>query len=105
MKGVMPPLHIKFRKKFPTAVLPYLILYISDDHNKPKTVNFGKILGFCNVKAHEFWGPIASYLKGIRVLVLWYSVRGVNMTFHLHVAPRLRMNGAIPLFRLRNFMA
>jgi hypothetical protein len=29
----------------------------------------------------------------------------VNMTFHLHVAPRLRMNGAIPLFRLRNFMA
>jgi len=56
---------------FFNAVWPYLIQYISDDHNIQINVNWGKIRGLCNVKAQGLWGPIASYANGIRVLALW----------------------------------
>ena len=47
----------------------------------------------------------ALYSMGSGVLSRGYSGRGVKLTTHLHLVPRLRMSGAIPLIPLYAFMA
>ena len=47
----------------------------------------------------------ASYSTRNRVLSRKKSVRGVMLTTHFHLAPRLRMGGAIPLLPEYAFMA
>jgi hypothetical protein len=46
------------------------------------------------------WAHPASYSMDTEVLS-----RGVNLTAHLHLVPRLRMSGAVPLLTLCAFMA
>ena len=47
----------------------------------------------------------AFYSIGTGVLSRGYSDWGVASTTHLHLVPRFRMSGAIPLFPLHAFMA
>jgi hypothetical protein len=48
---------------------------------------------------------LASYPIGTRVPSQGQSGRGVKLTTYLHIVPRLRMTGAIPLLPLYAFMA
>ena len=50
-------------------------------------------------------GAIQFPLRWVLVLFLrWWSGRGVDLTTHIHLVPRLRISGAIPLHPLYAFM-
>ena len=51
------------------------------------------------------WGPPGLIFSWFRVLSREQSGRDVMLTAHLHLAPRLRVSGAIPLLPLYAFMA
>jgi hypothetical protein len=50
-------------------------------------------------------GPHTASSVGTGVLSRGYSGRGVKLTTHFYLIPRLRMSGAVPLLRLYTFMA
>ena len=52
----------------------------------------------------RLWGPPGLTFNWFRVLSSEQSGRDVILTAHLHLAPRLRMSGAIPLLPIYAFM-
>ena len=52
-----------------------------------------------------FGAESASCSVGTRILAQGQGGRGVKLTTHLRLVPRLRMSGAMPLFPLHAFMA
>ena len=56
-------------------------------------------------RPYWLWGHPASYYNGTGVNSREKSGRGVMTTTHLHLAPRMRMSGAIPVLQLYAFMA
>jgi hypothetical protein len=68
--------------------------------------NPGNSKGFFFSPKHSdrLWGLPAYHPKGTAVQSWDTSGRGVKLTTHLHLVPRLRVSGAIPLLPLYAFM-
>ena len=52
----------------------------------------------------RLWGPLSLLLNGYRILFLGQSGRCMKFAKRLHLLPRLRTSGALPLLPLRTFM-
>jgi hypothetical protein len=56
-------------------------------------------------RPERLWGPPSLLSNGYQGLCPWgQSGRGVKLTTHLHLVPRLRMRGAVPPLFLYVFM-
>jgi len=60
---------------------------------------------FCPKRPERLWGPTSLLFNGYRVISRRQNAQGKKLTIHLHLVPRLKINGAIPPILLHAFMA